>query len=81
MSLNALELAGGQVFLAASDKDKGSPVGLFVVLVLCVAVYFLYRSLSKHLRRVPDTFDPPVKIAPDEHEEQSKGQRGTSALE
>jgi hypothetical protein len=43
----------------ADDKGKGSPIGLFVVLVLCVAVYFLYRSMSKHLRRVPPSFDPP----------------------
>ena len=44
----------------ADDKGKGSPIGLFVVLLLCVAVYFLYRSMSKHLRRVPPSFDPPA---------------------
>lgn len=42
--------------LAASDTGKGSPIGLFVVLVLVIAVYLLYRSMSGHLRRLPDRF-------------------------
>jgi hypothetical protein len=46
--------------LADDDTDKGSPIGLFVVLILVVAVYFLYRSLSRHVRRIPESFDPPV---------------------
>jgi hypothetical protein len=49
-----------QTVLADTDKGKGSPIGLFVVLVLLVAVYFLYRSMNKHLRRVPPTFDQPA---------------------
>ncbi len=44
------------VVLAASDTGKGSPIGLFVVLLLIVAVYLLYRSMSGHLRRLPDRF-------------------------
>ncbi len=44
------------VVLADSDTGKGSPIGLFVVLLLIVAVYFLYRSMSGHLRRLPDRF-------------------------
>jgi hypothetical protein len=43
--------------LLADDKGKGSPIGLFVVLALCVVVYLLYRSMAKHLRKVPDSFD------------------------
>lgn len=42
--------------LAESDTGKGSPIGLFVVLLLIIAVYFLYRSMSGHLRRLPDKF-------------------------
>ncbi|HEY0167091.1 MAG TPA: hypothetical protein VGB75_08620 [Jatrophihabitans sp.] len=42
--------------LAASDTGKGSPIGLFVVLVLVIAVYLLYRSMSGHLRRLPERF-------------------------
>jgi hypothetical protein len=48
------------VLLADSDTGKGSPIGFFVVLVLVIAVYFLYRSLNRHLKRVPDSFEPPL---------------------
>lgn len=42
--------------LADSDAGKGSPVGFFVVLVLLIAVYFLYRSMSRHIRNLPSSF-------------------------
>lgn len=45
--------------LADSDVGKGSPIGLLVVLLLVVAVYFLYRSMNRHLRNVPGRFDQP----------------------
>lgn len=45
--------------LADSDVGKGSPIGLLVVLLLAVAVYFLYRSMNRHLRNVPGRFDQP----------------------
>lgn len=46
---------GGQ----GEDFGKSSPVGLLVVLLLLVAVAFLIRSMTKHLKRVPASFDPP----------------------
>jgi len=45
--------------LADSDTGKGSPIGFFVVLVLVIAVYFLYRSMNRHLKKVPESFEPP----------------------
>ena len=46
-----------------SDKGdefgKASPVGLVVILLLGIATVFLIRSMTKHLRRVPASFDPP----------------------
>jgi predicted PurR-regulated permease PerM len=42
--------------LAASDTGKGSPIGLFVVLLLVIATYLLYRSMSGHIRRLPEKF-------------------------
>ncbi|MBP2320863.1 hypothetical protein JOF56_001248 [Kibdelosporangium banguiense] len=39
------------------DFGKSSPVGLLVLLVFLVAVVFLARSMSKHLKRVPASFD------------------------
>jgi hypothetical protein len=35
---------------------KSGPIGLAVILVLCVAAYFLFKSMSKHLKRVRDDF-------------------------
>jgi hypothetical protein len=34
-----------------------SPVGLVVILALAVALVFLIRSMNKHLRKVPASFD------------------------
>ncbi|WP_017976537.1 hypothetical protein [Actinopolyspora halophila] len=39
------------------DFGKSTPLGLFLVLVLLIAVVFLARSLSKQLRKVPVRFD------------------------
>jgi hypothetical protein len=41
---------------------KSGPIGLAVILVLCVAVYFLFKSMSKHLKKVREEFptdEPP----------------------
>jgi hypothetical protein len=35
---------------------KSGPIGLAVILVLCVVAYFLFKSMSKHLRKVRDDF-------------------------
>jgi hypothetical protein len=50
---------GGQ----GEDFGKSSPVGLIVLIVFFIAVFFLVRSMNKHLRRVPQSFDPPADRA------------------
>jgi hypothetical protein len=50
-------MTGRALLLADSDVGKGSPIGLLVVLALVIAVYFLYRSMNRHLRNVPGKFD------------------------
>jgi hypothetical protein len=40
-----------------ADFGKSSPVGLLVMLLFFVAVAFLVRSMTKHLKRVPASFD------------------------
>jgi hypothetical protein len=35
---------------------KSGPIGLAVILVLCIAAYFLFKSMSKHLKKVRDEF-------------------------
>jgi hypothetical protein len=48
------------------DFGKSSPVGLLVLLVFLIAVVFLARSMTKHLKRVPASFDPPDQQEPAE---------------
>jgi hypothetical protein len=60
------QVLAATTLLADTDKGKGSPIGLFVVLVLVIAVYFLYRSMNKHIKRVPVSFGPDPKLAPSE---------------
>ena len=36
-----------------------SPIGLVVTLFMLIALVFLIRSMNKHLRKVPPSFDPP----------------------
>lgn len=52
-----------------------SPIGLVVVLLLALALALLIRSMNKHLRKVPKSFDdadeqrPGDGKAPDERQE------------
>jgi hypothetical protein len=41
---------------AGGESKKSGPIGLAVILVLCVACYFLVKSMSKHLRKVREEF-------------------------
>jgi len=45
---------GGQ----GPEFGSSGPVALIVLIVLLVAVAFLARSMAKHLKRVPASFDP-----------------------
>jgi hypothetical protein len=42
--------------LSGGENKKSGPIGLAVILVLCVACYFLFKSMSKHLRKVREEF-------------------------
>ena len=55
---------GGQ----GEDFGKSSPVGLLVLLLFFIAVAFLVRSMTKHLKRVPASFDKPEDEAAAEPE-------------
>jgi hypothetical protein len=43
---------------------KSGPIGLAVILVLCVAAYFLFKSMSKHLKKVREEFPTDEPAAP-----------------
>ena len=46
--------------LADGDSAFGAGfVAFLVVTALCVACYFLFRSMNKHLRGLPTRFPPP----------------------
>lgn len=47
--------------LAANDPDsyKAGPIGLLLLLLLGVAIVFLARSMGRHLRKVPASFEAP----------------------
>nr|WP_242613343.1 hypothetical protein [Herbihabitans rhizosphaerae] len=42
-----------------ADFGKASPVAFVVLILFFVAVVFLARSMTKHLKKVPASFDPP----------------------
>jgi hypothetical protein len=44
---------GGQ----GEDFGKALPAGLVIILLFFLAVVLLVRSMNKHLRRVPESFD------------------------
>jgi hypothetical protein len=51
-------LAAGGPRNSGPDFGKASPLGLVVVLLLLIAVVFLVRSMNRHLKQLPDSFDP-----------------------
>jgi hypothetical protein len=61
------------------DFGKSSPVGLLVLLLFFIAVAFLVRSMTKHLKRVPASFDKPAE--PDEPAESSAESEQNGSVE
>lgn len=56
--------------LAAGGSDLGAGfIAFLIVLVLCVASFFLFRSMSRHLRKVPESFEqaPPREEDTSDH--------------
>ena len=40
------------------DFGKASPFGLLVVVLLLISLLFLVRSMNRHLKKLPESFDP-----------------------
>ena len=40
------------------DFGKASPFGLLVVVLLLIGTFLLVRSMNKHLRKLPESFEP-----------------------
>jgi hypothetical protein len=63
--------------LQTGDVGTAGPLGLLLTVVLLIAVAFLVKSMSTHLKRVPRSFDPeddvripdtPAELLEQEHE-------------
>ena len=46
------------------EWGKAAPIGLLVILLLCIATFFLLRSMNRKIKAVPASFDPPVSDGP-----------------
>ncbi|MET0964978.1 MAG: hypothetical protein ABWZ02_01190 [Nakamurella sp.] len=46
------------------EWGKAAPVGLLVILLLCLATFFLLRSMNRKIKAVPASFDPPAAETP-----------------
>jgi hypothetical protein len=68
---------------APEDVGKSGPLGLLLTVVLLIAVVLLVRSMSKHLKRVPASFDPadPAREVPDTPAELFEPQPGEELLD
>lgn len=65
--MSALDLLAAAGEQAPEDVGKSGPLGLLLTVLLLIAVIFLVRSMSKHLKRVPPSFDArdPRDVIPD----------------
>jgi hypothetical protein len=60
MSAGIALAAAAADILADPPNGKAGPVALFVIVLLCIAAALLFRSMSRHLRQVPEDFAPPT---------------------
>ena len=62
MNTVAVTLLAVQQQQQPEDVGKAGPLGLLLIVVLLVAVILLGRSMGKHLKRVPRSFDPADQV-------------------
>ena len=53
--MTVLVAAGDQL---PEDVGKAGPLGLLLILLLLIAAILLVRSMTRHLKRIPRSFDP-----------------------
>jgi len=80
MSADLLAAAGDQL---PEDVGKSGPLGLLLTVLLLIAVAFLVRSMSRHLKRIPSSFDPADRVEeiPDDASELFEPQPGEDLLD
>jgi hypothetical protein len=57
------------VLAKSGEAAKSGPIGLAVILILCIVCYFLFKSMSKHLRKVREEFPGEHAEAPPQQDE------------
>lgn len=75
-------VAGEAVSLLAQDQPrntgpdfgKASPFGLLIIVLLLICTLLLVRSMNKHLKKLPESFDP------DNPEPDQAADEGTAGL-
>lgn len=60
MSAVAVIAAAGEQL--PEDVGKAGPLGLLLIVVLLIATALLVRSMSRHLKRVPRSFEPGEQV-------------------
>jgi hypothetical protein len=80
MNLSVLADASNQL---PEDVGKAGPIGLLLIVVLLIVTAFLVKSMGRHLKRVPASFDPPEVVVPDDASElfEDKPQPGQELLD
>ena len=61
---SALMLLAAEEPQLPEDVGKSGPLGLLLIVLLLIAVILLGRSMGRHLKKVPRSFDP-VDQVPD----------------
>ncbi len=62
------------------EWGKAAPIGLLVIVLLCVGVYFLVKSLNRNLRKVPESFEAvPVSVGAAAGGDQEDSAAGTDS--
>jgi hypothetical protein len=46
------------------EWGKAAPIGLLVILLMGIATFFLLRSMTRKIKSVPASFDPPQDVTP-----------------
>jgi hypothetical protein len=59
MTVDLFAAAGEQL---PEDVGKAGPLGLLLIVLLLIAVALLVRSMGKHLKKLPRSFDPEDRI-------------------
>lgn len=75
VSVTVLDGDGG------GEAKKAGPIALVVILLLAVACYFLFRSMTRHLRKVREQFPEDKPAEPRDEPPSDNGSNGSSSAQ